>query len=304
MTEKLTVPAWAERITVEQLPKKLFARGEGRVSNLVVSVTELRSKSQDLLAQYVPTLEWSKKRGALPPHLQFATAVRLKEQIDFVRRFGPVWGTVRQKGVPILVEQRLERLEEEQRVFALAARLLVELRKNKAAVPGRLLELVVGLHIENRFLSVLFEAGYEDMLGVAIKRAGVPKVQIFGDPNMPLTRHDHLLTEQLSLHLAHWTLCELLNRFPPFLLFVFGQRAELPRHRPEGILPMLYYMLRRDYLAEEKRVTICDNSSCGTLFAVERTNQRFCSARCSKLQRGRRYWYERGKERRRERTNR
>jgi hypothetical protein len=75
---------------------------------------------------------------------------------------------------------------------------------------------------------------------------------------------------------------------------------ELPAYDPAGILPVLYFMLRQDYV-RGKIIAMCARPSCGAFFAVKRFGQRFCSARCSRLQRQREYWQRTGKQARRER---
>ena len=85
------------------------------------------------------------------------------------------------------------------------------------------------------------------------------------------------------------------------MLFPFSNRAvELPQHEPAGVLPALYFMLRRDYL-NDYGLQICAFTECRKFFAVERYGQRFCSAECSQLQRQREYWERRGKKLRRKR---
>jgi hypothetical protein len=68
-----------------------------------------------------------------------------------------------------------------------------------------------------------------------------------------------------------------------------------------GIRPVLYYILRREYL-HASGIGICRNIECRDLFDIQRSGQEFCGDACSRLQRQREYWQRAGKKLRKRRT--
>lgn len=101
---------------------------------------------------------------------------------------------------------------------------------------------------------------------------------------------------------GHGVICELVNAFRP-IVYVWG---DTPVEAPEydltgGIRPVLYYILRREYL-HAAGVGVCRNTQCLEVFDIERASQEFCSELCSRRQRQREYWQERGKKARRRRV--
>src|SRR5205814_3356516 len=62
-----------------------------------------------------------------------------------------------------------------------------------------------------------------------------------------------------------------------------------------GIRPVLYYILRREYL-QAGGIAICRNTECRELFEIERFGQEFCGDLCSRLHRQREYWKKSGKQ--------
>jgi hypothetical protein len=299
MSDRLTVPAWAAKIDVKRFRGKLLVQGSGRVPNLTVFASSSQADSSGPLSQYVPTISIGEKRWGLPPHLKFATAMTQRAQIAFVAKYGPIWGVVKRSEPAVLVEQDLDVLRDEQERFFKATTLAEELRNTGELDMERIsllfLELAIGCRVG------LPVAGHLKMFSALEEKWGLPDLVLLEDP-ASLKRDPRM--ETWYEYCAHWTLCRLLNRFQPELTFFDGRPAELPRHAPEGILPVLYFMLRSDYLSTERRIATCENTSCKQLFAIERSGQRFCSSKCSTLQRGRDYWHRKGKERRRARRGR
>jgi len=87
-------------------------------------------------------------------------------------------------------------------------------------------------------------------------------------------------------------ICELLNAFRST---VFPNPFELHSSIKHGIRPLLYSILRREFLYPGD-VAACANTKCRQFFAIERAGQRFCSAECSLQQRQRDYWNKSGKK--------
>jgi hypothetical protein len=302
MRDTITVPAWADEIALTRKRSGLLVCGTGRVPDLAAFVTDRNGLSKSALARYVPAITVGDKRRGRPPHIEFALATRRAAQIKFVAKFGPVWGVVRQVEPTILVEQDITALETEQATFQTATELVGHLQAANRDI-RRIVLSFLELAVQNR-IGLPEEPGHRAMFQSFIERTGTQGSRVLSEPKWEseegLLPWDHSLDPFYEQY-AHWTLCRLFNRFPPTLIFFDGRPAELPPHRPEGILPVLYFMLRSDYLATDKRIGSCANVECRKLFAIERAEQRFCSARCSALQRGRDYWRRTGKKRRRER---
>jgi hypothetical protein len=94
-------------------------------------------------------------------------------------------------------------------------------------------------------------------------------------------------------------ICELLNSFRGI---VFPNPLEMHSSIRYGIRPLLYSILRRQFLAP-RDFAACANTQCRDFFNIERAGQRFCSAECSQQQRQRAYWKKRGKKLRKERSS-
>ena len=70
-----------------------------------------------------------------------------------------------------------------------------------------------------------------------------------------------------------------------------------------GVRPVLYYLLRLEYLRTLKTggAHRCANEFCRQFFLRDREGQQFCSEECSRKQRQRNYWQTKGSKRRRKR---
>jgi hypothetical protein len=78
-------------------------------------------------------------------------------------------------------------------------------------------------------------------------------------------------------------ICELLNVFRSM---VFPNASEAHASIRYGIRPLLYSILRREFLSP-RDIRSCANTQCRKFFEVEREGQRFCGAECSLRQRQR-----------------
>jgi hypothetical protein len=291
MRDRITVPAWANRIRVEQLSKSLLVAGDARVQDAVALASRLPSVSKGLLDRYVPLVEVGRKQGIVPPHLEFAQAKERNAQIAFVEKYGPIWGDVMETMPRIIVEQQMRILKREQRIFSIVASMVAEVRRERRANIKQLESLCLRLLSEGGFAPGL---GHEAILH-SIVQQNLPMVLESG------SKEERRMMEDFYTYHAHWMIGIAADRFPPKLTYFAGHPVELPPHSLEGVLPMLYFLLRRDYLAADRRISSCANVNCRTLFAIERSGQKFCSSECSALQRGRDYWHQAGKKRRQER---
>lgn len=187
----------------------------------------------------------SRSTGLSPVHMQFANAWGDDQLLSFVTRWGPLWGDVEAKREGTLpVRQHWEPLRREQKLFSNATRLLAELGKRRPDV--RLAAECVAKMAEHRRMFPLYEDRIlEGFALLAAKEAEKLPWITFGIADRHLSE-SHPRNE--IIRFANLGLCHLLDRYPPILVPHNGRVDQLPKHRPEGILPTLYFMLREDYM--------------------------------------------------------
>jgi hypothetical protein len=83
-----------------------------------------------------------------------------------------------------------------------------------------------------------------------------------------------------AISAAHGVLCDLFNRFPLQMYPCIDGGIELPPYERAGMLPVLYFLLRRDYRDQHHLIKIC--KVCGCAFKAERGDSEFCSRKCYK----------------------
>lgn len=288
-----SIPHWAKCISVRWNGNDILVRGRSRNPFQVLSDIP---RTDDLLAHHAPSIESGEKRGAKNPlYIRFANCSSGDELVQFVRKFGPVWGevlrlkTLSSGNQDILVRQRLPKLFHDHSVFKRAFELLLALRveEGEQGTLEHLANLLIAFPGMDSKSKIGF--GAEDtvqLIGNTGRQltSGVPRLRL----------HKSELMRDVLLYWGHWGLTRLLNRYPPVLTFFRGQPVEAPVHRPEGIRPMLYFMLRREYLSDLKTSNVCTNPNCRAFFAVERQGAKYCSSTCSTLHRQREYWNRRG----------
>jgi hypothetical protein len=264
----------------------------------------------DLMREYLdfarfPKPVRSELRGGLrPAHIRFANADTDEKLIEFVRSSGPVNGleVLHQKASranyrKITVAESLRRLRRERALFAAAVRLAIEFEKGRENDP---------VPISNALGDVTLasvQPGAEGEEVYALREWNQRKYiaelqQIAKEAGWQGgIEQDRFFRELKSSAIRDWgsrVLCKLLSDFPPVLMAMKQGIVEVPFWNPKGILSALYFMLRRDILAEHA-INLCARRDCGQFFKVERHGQRFCSTECSQLQRQREYWERRGK---------
>jgi hypothetical protein len=89
------------------------------------------------------------------------------------------------------------------------------------------------------------------------------------------------------VHLANLLLCRTFDQFPLHLSHTDGFTQELPEFPPYGIRPILYYMLRSEYLSQ-RELRLCSRPNCGWYFVPDRVNAVFCSDLCQNSEKQRR----------------
>jgi hypothetical protein len=280
-----TIPVWAKSIRVEEMNDAIRVRGEGRLD--WPTLEENLDEGSDLLRAYRKARGFY-GTGVLPVHMQFANALEEDDLIGFVKRWGPIWGSVEARRPGTLsVVQRLVPLRREQKLFASAAGLMAELGENRPDV--RVAADYMASMAEYRSIPETF---YQDRTLEGYARLAAEEVQKLPWINFGIS--DKHLAEshprKQIIHYAHLSLCHLLDRYSTILVPHQGRVDQLPQHRPEGILPVLYFMLREDYTLGRELMP-CANPGCPNLFVVDGRSRECCTPACSKVVRDARYYH-------------
>ena len=305
---------WGEPIEGENC---LRVKRDGEVLEIIATLPRYLSGDHpcDLVRQYEIALKnytiGKQRLGKESPHIRFANADNDEKLIDFVRDFGPVtayrWEWLRMpqrsRRVDDPVQQTgmrawldLDELRNEQRIFKAALGLVLESTKkdteyNFVSAKCMMAEIAKGIRKWplqwGREKKALGHAPLWKVRQDSQRRIGV----------IAKAGRDRLLPPQLD---ARIVLCELINVFP---MRVFPNTAEMLAYIRFGIRPLLYSVLRREFL-QGREIGVCANTQCRSFFEVERAGQQFCDDVCSRQQRQRIYWKKQGKERRKIRNSR
>jgi hypothetical protein len=100
---------------------------------------------------------------------------------------------------------------------------------------------------------------------------------------------------------SHAILCAILNGFPVHIRRWQGRSVELPHEDLTfGIRPVLYHLLRCDYLSEV-HIALCPRADCEQKWFIQsRQGQMFCTEKCERKKRQREYYIRRGREKKRD----
>jgi hypothetical protein len=323
----LAFPIWAQNIKVRRSGRDLIVSGESAEFEAVPAGYLQQMGHEDLLRTYRTATESGKR----PPHLQFANATSDDQLLAFVNRYGPVAAKRAHYDATdqtVNAVQNIRVLRREQKILSCAVRLWGALAAATALVEQmNLLQSGITRQLEHRDRSgeavararhakianehrPHFQGIYETVAELGELTRPNPKREDdqtfpWGDSSLDstfLVRHALKKGDyERAAWFGHRVLCLLLDKFPCRLLFERGRVMELPEQTPFGIRPALYFMLRSDY-QRGREIQICQRTECGQSFVVERAGGKYCSPRCSKLQRQRDYWAETGTARRRLRT--
>ena len=270
-------------------------------------------RGQDIFREYLEAhRQWTNGRtGKLSPHIQFANADTDEKLTRFIERFGPV-----------VVESLTSGEDPISEDFVFVARQsMLELR-NEQQLYRRILELMTELELEQPNIETIKSYISEIAERVSpwpkqwlreqrlLRSEGDHQIWVFGTEEFDRIRRlaasfrpgSYAPTDRVELlswmgpiEAGHELVCDLVNAFPPQVRRYAKNVIEGPQANLAcGIRPLLYYILRREYL-QHGRIGICTNTACRNLFEIERTGARFCSEECSRRQRQREYWAERGK---------
>ena len=272
--------------------------------------------SCDLVLQYEKARKdrsvGKKRTGKDSPHIRFANAENDDDLIDFVCRFGPVvsmsWkllphalapGSSREGDLPfqdlMRVRQDLGELRIEHRIYKAAVGLVLELAKKELefdidSAKERMDEIAQGISDwQRQWNREKRERGKNPLW--RIRADSIRRIAALAKSSP-----DRFLPPQLD---ARIVICELVNVFPSL---VFPNPPEMHSYIRFGIRPLLYSLLKREFL-HPRDVAICANTHCRAIFEVERAHQRFCDDECSRHERQREYWQNRGKTVRRGRLD-
>lgn len=317
---------WANKIKV------IVGTEDLEVSGIIPVFQEDQNAAPDPLRAYrhaVSRYAGPKRQGKNSPHIQFANADNSQKQIAFVRQYGPVIvssSRTEERAIPsefsyqmtetvIIALQNLEELEREHLVYRSAFVLLAELQRGKKSDIAIIRECASTI---DKYVSEWPRQwkreqqlrangqGYADRPQWLFGADNLEHLEIWAWNAMRETTGDELRDLMLgpdTIRAGHLLLCELVNAFAP-VVYPWG---DVPVEAPGldltgGIRPILYYILRREYL-QRGGVAICRNTDCRALFEIERAGQEFCGEECSRLHRQREYWRTRGKKlRKRKRT--
>jgi hypothetical protein len=326
---------WAKDISVTVCDHEL------EVSGTRVILEEETRAAPDFLRDYrqaVSRYGPQKRQGKNSPHIQFANAETDQELIKFVQRFGPiVVSSLRTEERPtpyvidvpgvlhyeysgdrtiLVAHQDLAELRSERRTYRAALSLVSELQQGKYADTRKIAENVSEIIANISKWPEQWERE-QQLLASGVGFASQP-AWLFRQDNLEhlesykyyvsREKTDDPFANALVMHpiaAGHYSICELVNAFSS-LVYPWGQT---PIEAPHwdltcGIRPVLYYILRREYLLMARSIGICRNTDCRHLFEIERFGQEFCSEECSRLQRQRVYWKKRGKTLRKRRRKR
>jgi len=315
---------WGKDISVKVGPDEL------EVSAVVPVLQEDRDAAPDALRAYmraVRRFEGPKRQGKNSPHIEFANADNDQKLVKFVQRFGPVvvssLHTEERETPPdpfgfqtsqtiLVARQNLAELRNEHMAYRSALALVSELQRGKHFNIATLRRCVVEIVEKVSMWPQQWERERQLRAG-GQGYAGQPQWLFQQDNLQHLEIYEYHVTREISgnplkealvmspTSASHYVICEIVNAFGP-LVYTWG---DAPVEAPHwdltgGIRPILYYILRREYL-QAGGIGICRNTECRELFEIERFGQEFCGDVCSRLQRQREYWQNRGKKMRKRR---
>lgn len=317
---------WGKDISVKVGPDEL------EVSAVVPLLQEELAAAPDALREYrrAVSRSWAQKRlGKNSPHIKFANADNDQKLVRFVEQFGPVVvSSVRteERAVPpegpfyfptsqtvVVARQDLAELRDERQVYHAALVLMRELQLKKCNT--QTIQDCIS-EIAEKVSEWPKQWERERQLRVGGPGYAHQPYWHFGEDNLRhLETYLYWATRKSSgdpwreavappgpISAGHYVMCELVNAFNP-LVYPWGDAPVEAPHwdLTAGIRPVLYYVLRREYL-QAGGIGICRNTECRNLFEIERSGQEFCGEVCSRLQRQREYWRKIGKRLRQRRT--
>jgi len=296
-------PVWAQRIDVKVEEDSLWVTGWGHIYG-PLSTGEIDRKNLSNL-DFFRRLRLRQSEVRRPEErsgvYQYADATDDEKLIDFVKRFGPVWGRVLSRNpesngtTTLMVLENLIQLRRGQEIFAGAVKIIRELNRNAKADPAEIvsaLKIILPPNMRNPSCEANMEDTPKvippiptgvDFVGNGIaERFSALALELWGSKGVPESDK-----KPAVIICARQVLCDLLNRHAPVLVPVENEVIELPVMPNEGIMEALYFQLRLDFLAQ-RLIGTCLN--CGGHFPVFRRGTKGCSTACRTALRNQKYW--------------
>lgn len=305
---------WGTKIDIAFDGNKLQIRG------VVPILEDEQNSALDCLYVYRQAYRrfGEKRHGKNSPHIDFANADDDRKLIKFVKRFGPICVTSLRMEEPtsqddqrggaqaLIAEQDLPELRREQQIYRAAVQLVSELQRGREVMPEAIRVLISTIVDEADLWPNQWWR--ERKIRIAEASLGAEPHWHFSENNRQnLLKYRYWADRDIStpfgpdpIRAGHLVVCELINAFPPLVYSWGNTPVEAPQ--PDlrfGVRPLLYYMVRREYL-QGGGIGICGNNTCRQLFEIERSGQVFCGDDCSRHQRQREYWKVRGRKLRKE----
>jgi len=311
---------WARGITASAIGREI------EVSGIIPILEKDHYAAPDPLRAYMEAINrhgGAKRQGKNSPHIQFANANNIEEQLAFIKRYGPLVvssARMEERAITpegpfdfkltetlIVARQNVAELETEHRIYRAALELISQLR-------SKVSDIATVRDCISRIVNNVSEWPKQWERERQLRTSGLG---YSGEPQWNFApenlRHmefcmwramrgrsgDPLkdaFSELNPVRDGHSVICEIVNAFAP-VVYPWGHSPVEAQHwdLAAGIRPVLYYMLRREYLTWTG-IGICRNSDCRHVFEIERSGQEFCGEECSRLQRQREYWGTRGKK--------
>jgi hypothetical protein len=341
---------WASAIAVRRQADRLLVTGK-----LPITDSDIEN-SADPYFRYITSVksEFAQKQtGRNSPHIRFANALDDESLTAFVREFGPVVPSEVSIHEPpdfelapleeqertdlhstVAAVQTLATLRTEQRTYAAALRLMIELKRGRdrsaaSAILQHVTTIAEGVCYwpdqcdgerawrQEQFFEPPtwhFDTGDRHLFSgwksdvewwVRYEQTPAPKRDAYPDSDSYLRAYvRHVFHLRPGAHdVGHGVLCKLVNTFRTEVVNYHDDHPvdALPLFSLRfGIRPALYVILKMEYLGHGGAM-ICGNDRCGEFFVSERAGQRYCSADCSQRYRQREYWVRTGAKKRKRR---
>jgi hypothetical protein len=307
---------WADEIEVLSLADRLSVSGQK------LFPSSKGAKERDLISGYLCAISGGRVADLdKAAHLVFANSMSAEDLTRFVERYGPVLAETDSVEIrPPATEakvvttelkaiQRWEVLRREQRTLRAALKLFEQIRLEKPnleALFDAARDLVLGtsswIAVCEQELSTKSGRPWQNSPSWTWTAKHQGRAQMLMNPLRPLG--DRAAVKRAKAQ-GHELLCHLLNAFPVRMTQYRNVPLEMPSEDVSfGILPVLYFLLRNDYLWSAK-VARCAWKDCARWFRVGNHDSPCCSEQHSLKHRQWVYYHEgKGKQTRRKRRKR
>lgn len=311
---------WAEQIQAVDAGEHIRIVGGSRNNNRV----------KGLLSRYRPLADADVESETETPMMRFANASSREELLRFVADFGPVVAAEKpdtdhliDAGVTFVqATQSWNDLESEHKLFQSLLGLLriVKADNGEQELRGSQLlfdEVLRGTHewikqckreSSMRCLSNLAPCAWnwtEEQQDTLDRLLGHARSGLSTDSANPQLARFLVYGDPIAN--VNDAICDVLNAFPTYIQYLAARPNERPKvvEMPRsdltfGIRPILYFMLRSDYLRGWE-MRLCSRIGCGIWFRPTGHRPHHCSALCARRARQKKSWETKGRETRRTR---